>query len=209
MFYFVRSMRLFLVAAFCLVSLTSCGGLAKQDQKALFTLPEGKRVLVLVDVRPSVGVPPEFATQLGQSISDKLWNWNAVSGGGAMVPQTRILELKKDASAFAQMGIADVAMAADADVVLHLDIVGFSVSALSDDSITQGGAQTLVKVVDRDGTRLWPTATMGTLVEVSIAPAFSEQRNRAGVQKEIIDLLAIRTARMFIKYRLDDPKIAR
>ncbi|MCL2646153.1 MAG: hypothetical protein FWD61_03995 [Phycisphaerales bacterium] len=203
---FIRSMRLVLAAVLCLAGLAACDMLSPREQEALYQFPEGKRVLVLVDVRPTVGVPPEFATQLGQSISDKLMQWRAAD---AIVPQNRVLELKANPAKFSQMGIANIAQAADADVVLHVDLVGFNAAALSDESITEGGAQALVKVVDRQGNRLWPPSTMGTMVEARVAPAFSEQRSRAGVQKEITDRLATRTARMFIKFRLDDPAIAK
>jgi len=179
---------------------------SKKEQEAWYRFEEGKRVLVLVDVKPTVGVPPEFATQLGQHISEKLVQFRAT---GATVQQSRVLELRTNPAKFSQMGVADIAQATGADVVLHVDLIAFNVTALSDESITEGGSQALVKVVDRSGKRLWPTATMGTLVEARVAPAFSELRNRAGVQKDITDLLAVRVARMFISFRWDDKTIAR
>ncbi|MCL2639584.1 MAG: hypothetical protein FWD53_01945 [Phycisphaerales bacterium] len=204
---FVWSMRLFFLFSVCFL-VGGCG--LQQDQEALYKFEAGKRVLVLVDVRSAASVPPEFAIQLGQSISEKLMQWGAMGEGGVVVPQSKVLELKASPSKFSQMGIADIAQAAGADVVLHVDLIAFNVTSLSDDSITQGGAQVLVKVVDREGNRAWPIGVaMGVWIDARVAPTFSEQRDRTGVQKELSDLLAVRTARMFIKYRLDDKAIAR
>jgi len=120
------------------------------------------------------------------------------------------MELKANPSKFSQMGVADIAQATGADLVLYVDLIAFDVTSLSDESITQGGAQVLVKVVDREGNRAWPIGVaMGVWLDARVGATFSEQRSRMGVQQEITDLLAVRTARMFIKYHLGDKAIAK
>jgi hypothetical protein len=190
---------------FYVSALPACGTMSKGDRPALFTLPPAKRVLVFIDVRPNVPVPPDFPADLGQKISDHLYQHHATEH---VVSQSRLTELRRDPEKFSAMGIADIAQATDADIVLHVDTLMFSVSALSDESITMGLTQALVKVVDKNGKRLWPTlAATGAGVEARIDPAFAEQRDRPAVQKEMSDLLAIRIGRMFHKYAVNDSQM--
>ena len=105
-----------------------------------------------------------------------------------MFPQARLTDLRKDAEKFCEVRGGGCARETDADIVVHVDVITFDISALSDESITQGMAQALVKVIDRSGQRLWPVnAATGAAVEARVAPNFTEQRDKAGVQYEIVD----------------------
>src|SRR4051812_8628708 len=88
----------------------------KGSQAALYTIPKEKRVLVLVDVHESVTAPPAFASGLGEKISTHLFRNN---GADHLVSQDRLIALQQeDPAAYKKMGVADIAKAADADMVL-------------------------------------------------------------------------------------------
>ena len=192
------------LAAAC-VPLTGCELLGffagHGSQKALFDLPKDKRVLVLVDVRPEVTVPPTFAITLGDRISSYLFRNKATD---KLVGQDRLLDLRRDDARFRKMGVADIAATVDADVVIVAYVVSLDVGTSTDGTVTQGAALVTVKVVDRSGDRLWPGDAAGTRVEARVDPAFASDRDKAQVYKELGDLLTVRVGRMFHKYSLED-----
>ena len=63
----------------------------KGQQPALFDLPKGKRVLVLVDVPANTEAPPTFATTLATHISDHIYR---NEGADHLVGQERLEELR-------------------------------------------------------------------------------------------------------------------
>ena len=192
------------LAAAC-VPLTGCELLGffagHGSQKALFDLPKDKRVLVLVDVRPELTVPPTFAITLGDRISSYLFRNKATD---KLVGQDRLLDLRRDDARFRKMGVADIAATVDADVVIVAYVVSLDVGTSTDGTVTQGAALVTVKVVDRSGDRLWPGDAAGTRVEARVDPAFASDRDKAQVYKELGDLLTVRVGRMFHKYSLED-----
>lgn len=183
--------------------LTGAGG----KQKALYTLPRQKRVMVFVDVHPTVEAPAGFANQLGENLSTHLFQYQAVDH---VVAQARLAELRRAPDTFKKMGVADVARATDADLVLYVDLITFNVSSLSDDSITQGMAQVLVKVIDANGKRLWPLNDVaGAQVDAKVDPAFTEQRDKLAVAKELNDKLARDVGRMFHDYSPNEGELVK
>jgi hypothetical protein len=193
---------LFLLAT----TLSGCGQLSglmngRGDQPALYTLPQNKRVLVFVDTRSDIAAPAEFATTLADGIGAHLYKYHAANN---LVGQDRLTGIRHDAIVFAKMGVGDVAVATDADVILYVDVVTLNIASTTDNSVSQGGAQVLVKVIDRDGKRLWPgTELPGTLVAVQVPAAYTEMSDMA-IAAQISDLLTLRIGRMFHKYSLDD-----
>jgi hypothetical protein len=186
-------------------SLASCMG--EEKREAIFKLPAGKRVVVFVDPRANQNVPPEFSSELGLKISTLLQQFG---GADAIVQQSRVMELRRESGKFSKMSVADVAVASDADVVLHVDVIGFGIATISDQSITQGGAQAIVKVVDRHGKRLWPPeTTTGAAVTAKVDPGFTEQRDARMVQRELNEQLGSRIARIFLTYKLGEPALSK
>ena len=179
----------------------------KGEQKALFVLPKKQRVLVLVDTRASAEPPPGFSTRLGEAISTHLYRFKAADN---FVGQERLSNLRQDVTAFAKLGVADIARACDADCVVVVDVWDFSVTMSSDKAIIQGSAQAFVKVVANDGSRLWPVGIdAGTPVEAHVEPTLASEKERDSVIHDMLDLLTIRTGRMFHAYDLEDKQMIR
>ncbi len=189
---------------------SSCAALyflgGKGSQPALYTIPKGKRVLVFVDAPASVTLPPDCAKLLGEKISDHLYKYKATD---TLVAQARLTSLRNDPT-FAKMGIADVAREADADIVIYVNIVAFNLASSTDSSVTQADAQVLVKTVDRDGKRLYPTAdAAGAPAEAHLDPTLVEGRTQAMLVDEVNARLAVHVGRMFHKYDLEDAEMTK
>lgn len=194
-----------------LAALPGCQALyflgAQGDMPAQFTLPKEKRILVFVDPRPTVTAPADFPAALGDAIGQHLYKYGLADH---IVAQERLTALRRDANRFAHMGIADVAHAADADIVIYVDLITYDVSAISDNSIAQGNAHVLVKVLDSNGTRLYPkNSTTGTEVAAEIEPAFTSEKDIAGVAQDLTNLLALRVGRLFQSYDRQDAVLSK
>lgn len=194
-----------LVTAGAALSLGGCeifGFLAGHGkQEALYRLPEGAKVLVLVDVRPELAAPPTWGTMLGDRISSHLYRHKAADN---LVGQDRLVDLQRDPVAFNKMGVADIAVATEADVVLVVDVVDMGVVESTDGGMTQGAARVAVKVVDKAGNRLWPGELAGKKLEARVNPVMSTDKDKTAVYKDLADQLTLLTARMFHEYDLED-----
>jgi len=206
------STRLPAVLLFALLplALASCQLLyflhGKGDQPALYTLPKDQRVLVFVDASPSISLPPGYAASLGDKIGKHLFKYKAAT---KIVTQDRLTELRNDPT-FADRGIADIAHATDADVVVYVNIITFNVGMISGGTVSHGDAQALVKVVDKDGHHLWPlNSETGMPVDAHLDEALEDQRDQAATLSEINDLLALHVGRIFHTYSLDDPDMTK
>lgn len=187
------------------LALGSCQALyflsGKGTKDAAYKLPKEKRVLVFVDAPPSVLLPPGYAATLGKAIGDHLYKYKAAD---KIVAQDRLTTLRDDPT-FSRLGIADVARATDADVIVYVNLVTFHEGLLSDGTVTQGDAQALVKVNDSTGKRLWPIDdAAGLPVDAHVEDQLAEQRSDAATLKEITNSLATRIGRQFHDYSLDD-----
>jgi hypothetical protein len=192
------------------LTLASCQALyfltGKGDQDALFKLPKDKRALVFVDSLPSITLPPDYARNLGKMISDHIYKYK---GADEMVGQDRLNILRND-PAFSKMGIADVARATNADLVIWVNIVTFNVTESTDQMVSQGDVDAMVKVVDSDGVRMWPKNDVaGTAVHGHTDPSLMEEQTKGGMTGAIDDQLTVRVGRMFHKYSLDDPDMTK
>ncbi|HVX85342.1 MAG TPA: hypothetical protein VH253_11220 [Phycisphaerae bacterium] len=174
---------------------------------AQYTLPKGKRILVFVDPRPTVRAPADFPSALGDAIGQHLYKYGLADH---LVTQDRLTALRRDNARFPHMGIADVARATDADVVIYVDLITYDVSAISDNSIAQGNAHVLVKVLDANGNRLYPkNSSTGTEISAEIEPAFTSERDMAAVVTDLTKLLGLRVGRLFQSYDNDDAVLAK
>jgi hypothetical protein len=178
----------------------------KGNQDALYTFPQGQRVLVFVDAPASVILPPNYANTLGDDISDHLFKNKATE---TIVAQDHLNTLRSDPT-FSKLGDADIARATNADIILYVDILTFNVGLASGEAVTQGDAEAMVKVVSKTGQHLWPPAQPnGQAVQAHVDEDLADKRDQDATYKEISNLLTVRIGRMFHKYSLDDPDMSK
>jgi hypothetical protein len=199
-----------LLLALLPVAFASCSLLyflhGKGDEPALYTLPKDQRVLVFVDAPPSISLPPGYAASLGDKIGKHLFKYKAAT---KIVTQDRLTELRNDPT-FGDRGIADVAHATDADVIVYVNVITFNVGMISGGTVSRGDAQALVKVVDKNGHHLWPlNSESGMPVDAHVDENLEDKRDEAATLSEISDLLALHVGRIFHSYSLDDPDMTK
>lgn len=174
----------------------------KGSQEALYKIPPGARVLVFVEHHPSIDVPVGFQRMVAERIADHLYQHKAAD---QFVPQDRVAMLAANPEKFRDMSLADIAAATNADIVLDVVIVSYNVISDADNAISQGNAGVIVRVVDKQGNRLFPPAgSPGVSVASKSDPAFTSDRDINGMQREMAGLFAVRIGRMFHKFSLDD-----
>jgi hypothetical protein len=182
------------------------GGEGQQD--ALHKFDKGTKVLVLVDVRDGVGVPPAYTTGLGDEIGVHLWKNEAVDV--PVVPQGALIALQQaNPDEYKKLGIADIAQATGADEVLEVYITQLSTPATSDSLVTTGYAEAYVKIIDKKGQRIWPGDATGMRVEARVDPSLLTDKTVAQVQKELAAKLATRTGRMFHTSEIEGHRMER
>ncbi len=200
-----------LVSLAALAGLQGCAALyflgGKGSQPALYTLPKTARILVFVDPRANVTVPVDFPSALGEKIANHLYKYGVAD---KFVAQERLTALRRDQQQFSRMGIADVAKATDADVVIYVDLISFQAQAISDDSMAEGSAHVLVKVLGKDGARLWPKdSPTGIETAAQVEPALTSDRSVPAIITTLSDMLSIRVGRMFQSYDKEDSVLSR
>ena len=174
-------------------------------QPALYVIPKDSRVLVFVDAPPAIELPPTYAATLANAIDDHLFKNKATTH---LVTQDRLSAMRSDPT-FGKLGVADIAKATNADIVIYIDFVVFD-TGVSGGAVSQGNAQALVKVIDKDGKRLWPTnQPAGYPVEAHLDEELADQRDQAATQKELSDQLTIHVGRIFHEYSLDDKEMTK
>ena len=103
------------------------------------------------DPRPAAQMTPESEAMLAEAIMNHLWKYKAadnfVSQQQIVLARARHLEQND----FSALGTADVARETGADIVIHVDVVDYMMPQMSENQITIGYAQTLIKVVDKNG----------------------------------------------------------
>jgi len=180
----------------------------KGQQKALFEFPEKARVLIMVDTHPNTGIPVDVPAMLGTALAAQ-WQPRA-NHPLEFVDPGRLTQLQYNADAFRSLSIADVARKTHADYVVYVDLLQFSVQGRSENQISQAVTQTMVRVVDRDGQRVFPTdASAGMPVSAALPPTLGESASSSQQKDKLIDLLSIRITRMFFDYDLEDQAVIR
>ncbi len=178
------------------------------SQEAMYTFPKDARVLVFVDPQETVSLPPGFDAELAEKINQHLYAYKATDH---IVAQDRLAQLRdKQGDNFKKLGIADIAAGTDADVVLTVSVAKlFAAPITTDNTVAQGDAEVFVKVVDRQGERLWPGDPLGVRIGAHEDPALVTDRNVPQILKSLEVQLTRRTGRMFHKYSLDDKTLLR
>jgi len=172
------------------------------SQDALYKINKKQHVAVLVDVAETVTPPPTFPTTLADKIGAHLVKYRATE---FLVPQGSIVDLQqRDPAQFKAMSIAQIARAVGADAVIVVRLTELDVARSEEKSVTEGFAEAYVKVVDRDGNRLYPGDEAGTKISSHIPAGLTSEQDTPALQKKMLDQLSVLTGRMFHAYSNDD-----
>ncbi len=163
---------------------------------AAFVIPEKDRVLVLVDEAADSPMSLHAIAGLIGTVNTQLYAHRVAR---RLVPPYRVIGLQRaNPVLYRKMGIADIARALHADIVVYIFVRKFDVQWVSDRQVTRGFAQVLVKVVGGAGKRLWPlNATPGRAIAVRVAANFAMTQSPAAVEKNLIARIAARVAEIF------------
>ncbi|HTV47554.1 MAG TPA: hypothetical protein VMG59_03830 [Phycisphaerae bacterium] len=169
------------------------------QDKALYNIPQSDRVLVLVDSSAASPMTMEAAADLIDAVNSQLYQ-NKVAD--QLVPSFRITALEKtNPVTYRQMGIADIAKAVNADLVVYIFIDRFDVLLDSDQQVSHGDATGLVKVVNSNGDRLWPNdATDGYSVTAQVKENLATNQSAEDVQNQLITQLANNVSQLFYNH---------
>lgn len=181
-------------------AMAGCDALeGRPTQPGLYKLPKGKSVLVLVDVREGVPSPPAFTTNLADRIGADLFTNKAVE---KLVPQDQIVTLRqRDPAKFGAMNTDEVARATDADIVVRVYLTALQTQLSVDGSVVWGDATAYVKVIARDGQKLWPGQATGAPVVARVNEVQIEDRDVPRVLKDLSDQLATNIGRIFHEWK--------
>ncbi|HEY4328367.1 MAG TPA: hypothetical protein VGN88_01425 [Phycisphaerae bacterium] len=170
----------------------------KGKTKAQYTLPKGKRVLILVDFADGVVPPPSFAASLADKLGGDLFSNKVVDN---LVSQEKILTLQHDnPDAFKKMKVGDVARETGADIVVNLFFVQLATPLTADGSVIEGQATAYVHVYNKQGARLWPSDATGTKETAAVGPTLLGDKNLNAVLNDLSGQVVTQTSRMFRDY---------
>lgn len=206
--------KIFAAKTFAAVLLCSCalalGGcelaalaMGSGSKPALYKFEKNKRILVLVDVKDTVTPPPTFATTLADKIGAHLIRYKAADN---LVSQSALVDLQqRDPAAFKKMSMADIARALGADVVLDVYLTQLDIPITTDGNASlDSDGEAYVKVVSRDGNRLFPGEENGSHVTAHVNGGLLSDQAVPDIQKQLLDQFALVVGRMFHSYSLDD-----
>ena len=196
------SCRLIFGAVLTLV-LLSCSGCQLEyllagngvDQ-SVYHIKKKDRVLVLVD---SSSISPLSIHAMSQLITATNQDLYRAGVAKNLVPAYRLIALMKSHPvSYREMGIADIAKALNANLVIYLYIERFRNRLLSAKQISEGDAQAYLKLVSESGMRLWPkTAAPGQLITAKVPPNLAMTQTHTAVEDSLLAQLANTTAGFF------------
>jgi hypothetical protein len=171
----------------------------RPKQAATYKLPKDKRVLVLVDVLEGLSPPPTFAMNMADRIGTQLFSNKAVE---KLVPQDQVLALQqKDPAKFRKMGTSDIAQETGADVVVRVYLTSLQTQKSVDGLVVWGDATAYVKVIDKNGTLLWPGQDTGAQVVAHVNEVEVAVRDVPRVLKDLGDQLVTHIGRIFYEWQ--------
>lgn len=161
--------------------------------QSVYHIKKKDRVLVLVD---SSSVSPLSIHSMSQLIAATNQDLYRAGVTKHLVPAYRLIALMKSHPiTYREMGIADIAKALNANIVLYIYIERLRNRLLSAKQITEGDAQAYVKLVSESGERLWPkTAAPGELVTAKVPPNLAMTQTHTAVEDSLLAQIANTTA---------------
>lgn len=197
------SLLLATLAAGAMLASAGCNNmtLAGKPVNKLYELPKTGQLLVLVNDRPGYGVPLEVPPQMAMGITKHLNKYNAHE---RFISPEVIAGLKADPKEFSKLDVMTVARKTNADYVLFVDLYEFRAEEVSSGLITDGVARALVRVVDKNGNRMWPAHDGNPqVVETTVPPMTVDQQSLADVKRKLAVDLTTKIGRMFHDYTTD------
>ncbi|MGC8624326.1 MAG: hypothetical protein ACP5VQ_03555 [Phycisphaerae bacterium] len=203
-----KMLHMAIVAALMLATSFSLGGCelayllaGNGSHAALYKLPKKDRLLVLVDTSANSQLTIHAMATLMTLVNQILYQHKCANN---FVPAYRIVALQRQNPVqYHSMGIADIAQAVNANVVVYVFVKQFDVTLESAGQLTKGNADALVKVVDKNGNRLWPKdGSPGLSVTARIPTATTVSQSPEAVQNAMVTILARRISRMFYRYSI-------
>lgn len=163
---------------------------------ASFKFPKGHRVLVLVELNQGVAAPPAFATTLADAVGSHLLQNKAVDA--PLIRQDQLISLQQaNPEAYANMHLGDVATTLNADNVLYIKITQLQTNVTADGTVADGAAEAFVKVLDKQGTRLWPGDVTGQRLLAQVTTGLLSDRDIPNILKSLNSQLADQTDALF------------
>lgn len=208
-----KALACLLILSACLM-LAGCGEFVylftgRDHVSAQFKIPDKSRVLIFADRRPGRDVPLEVPDLLNENLNVHLYQYKAAD---SFVAASRLADMRKD-PIFTEMSIPDVARKVDADIVIYVDMLNFQVIEQSDGQVNYGVAEVAVKVINRDGKRLWPVDStvnpLGQSVTAEVEQHMADVRNVSQTRAELLKRLTIRVGRLFHEWDAMDREIAK
>ena len=202
----VSTLSRFLLVALMLALWTGCTEIASTKVPAAFIIPKNRHVLVFVESRSDWGVPLDIPTSLAKNLTEHLYHYKEAD---VLVTPEKVTALKMD-PASDKFDVMTFARKTDADIVVYVDLWQFQAQTTSQGLLTEGVAQALVRVVDRDGNRLWPAGeVIPYAVESTVPAAPAEDQDVSVVRKKMLEDLTVRIGRLFQEYAKDDKYLGR
>jgi hypothetical protein len=197
----------------CLSLLAGCellyfAGAERNKTTAVYTFPKGQKVLVLTELRDGVSAPPAFTTNLADSIASRFWQLKVVDA--TPVSQDRLIALQQaDPTAYAKMGVADIARETGADVVLRVYITQLQAPATADGTVAEGFGQAYIKLVSKSGDRLWPGDVNGQQIPAHVDLALLSDRSSNDIIKKLSTQLSDGIVKLFHSHEeIEDHSLA-
>lgn len=164
--------------------------------QSVYHIKKKDRVLVLVDSSSFSPLSIHAMSQLITAVNQNLYR-NGVTKN--LIPAYRLIALMKSHPvSYREMGIADIARALKANLVVYIYIERFRNKRLSAKQITEGDAQAYVKLVSESGHRLWPkTAAPGELVTARVPANLAMTQTHTAVADSLLAQIADTTAGFF------------
>ena len=130
-----------------------------KEKKALFDLPDDKRVLVLAEDRMQMGGAETVQRELTGFLNQALLSQELVR---EVVPYSALAALRAETPDFHRLHIAEVGQRLGADVVIYVNVLKFALKDNPADVLWRGHCEVAVKVIQcpagvkRGKARLWP-----------------------------------------------------
>lgn len=178
-------------------------------EAALYHLPKDKNILVFPDdVSGQLSYPP-LKKLLAQNVAAAMMREKLAA---SVVPYQKVDELSSQVGQRwyrmddSGMGVAEVTRTVGADLAVYLSIRHFQLKDNPSDPSWRGKITVLVKVVDRDGKRLWPTdRTDGYEVSVDTSPGVEEGATVGQVlTQQLAGMMAEKVTSLFYKHTVHD-----
>lgn len=172
--------------------------------EAKYKLTKGKKVAVLVDDYMCPVSDSELKRSLAQKINQGFMDAGVLRAGD-LVGTEQVEEIPKDTAQGKKVSIQKIGEQVQADYVVYVNIIDFSIQSDPDNPLVQPKARAYVKVIEvATGERLWPIDLAGEPVEVTgrlAGELVSENTDARPYTESLSDDLAAEIVGLFFEHR--------